>query len=85
MRIDHFLRASRLVVRRTLAQELCAAGAVLVNGIPAKSSRNVEVGDQITLRRWNDQTLTVRVSAIPSTRQISKHEASTLYETMAAK
>jgi ribosomal 50S subunit-recycling heat shock protein len=49
MRLDQFLRASRLVLRRTVAQELCEAGAVFVNGTPARSSRMVRLGDEITL------------------------------------
>jgi ribosomal 50S subunit-recycling heat shock protein len=47
MRIDLFLKASRLCLRRSVAQELCDAGAVEVNGAPAKSSRAVRVGDEI--------------------------------------
>ena len=79
MRLDQFLRASRLVLRRTVAQELCEAGAVLVNGAPARSSRAVRVGDEITLER-RERLLTVRVLALPAARQTSKHQAATLYE-----
>ncbi len=79
MRLDQFLKASRLVLRRTVAQELCEAGAVSVNGIAARSSRAVHIGDEVTLRRVNRQ-LTVRVLAVPDARQTSRREASTLYE-----
>lgn len=79
MRLDQFLRASRLVLRRTVAQELCEAGAALVGGVPARSSRMVRVGDEITLAR-RERLLTVRVLEVPSARQTSKHEAATLYE-----
>ncbi|MDQ1589987.1 MAG: hypothetical protein QOG00_1607 [Pyrinomonadaceae bacterium] len=79
MRLDQFLRASRLVLRRTVAQELCEAGAVLVGGAAARSSRAVRVGDEITLAR-RDRWLTVRVLAVPTARQTSKQEAATLYE-----
>ncbi len=79
MRLDQFLRASRLVLRRTVAQELCEAGAVTVNGAPARSARTVRVGDEIGLRRQG-HLLNVRVSAVPTTRQTSRHEAATLYE-----
>ena len=79
MRLDLFLKASRLTLRRTVAQALCDAGAVSVNNIPAKSSRGVHVGDEIALRRRN-QLLTVRVLALPATRQTSRSDASTLYE-----
>ena len=67
------------MLRRTVAQELCEAGAVLVNGAPARSSRAVRVGDEITLGR-RERLLTARVLAVPSARQTSKHEAATLYE-----
>jgi ribosomal 50S subunit-recycling heat shock protein len=79
MRLDLFLKASRLCQRRTVAQELCEAGAVLVNGVPAKSSRTLRPGDQITLRR-RDRLLLIRVLALPSTRQTSRREAPDLYE-----
>jgi ribosomal 50S subunit-recycling heat shock protein len=79
MRLDLFLKASRLVMRRTLAQEMCDAGVVRVKGAPAKSSRSVSVGDEITLPR-GQRVLTVRVLALPASRQTSRSEASTLYE-----
>jgi ribosomal 50S subunit-recycling heat shock protein len=79
MRLDQFLRASRLVLRRTVAQELCEAGAVLVGGVAARSSRAVRAGDEITIER-RERLLTVRVLAVPTARQTSKQEAATLYE-----
>jgi ribosomal 50S subunit-recycling heat shock protein len=79
MRLDLFLKASRLVLRRSVAQELCEAGAVEVNGAAAKSSRAVNPGDQITLRR-RDRLTTVRVLHLPQTKQVARHEASSLYE-----
>jgi ribosomal 50S subunit-recycling heat shock protein len=79
MRLDQFLRASRLVVRRTVAQELCEAGAVLVNDVAARSSRAVRVGDEITVRR-RERVLTARVIALPDSRNVSKSQAHTLYE-----
>lgn len=79
MRLDLFLKASRLCPRRTLAQALCEAGAVKVNNAPAKSARTVQAGDEIKLRRRN-RLLTVRVLKVPAARQTSRSEASTLYE-----
>jgi ribosomal 50S subunit-recycling heat shock protein len=79
MRLDQFLRASRLVLRRTVAQELCEAGAVEVNGQPARASRTVRPGDQISIRR-RSRSLTVRVAAVPETKQVSRSEAPALYE-----
>lgn len=79
MRLDQYLRASRLVLRRTVAQELCEAGAVSVNGAPARSSRNVREGDELTIRR-RERALTVRVRSLPQTKQVSRADASSLYE-----
>jgi ribosomal 50S subunit-recycling heat shock protein len=66
MRLDLFLKASRLCPRRSVAQELCERGAILVNGMPAKSSRAVHVGDKINLRRRN-HLLLLRVLVVPGT------------------
>jgi ribosomal 50S subunit-recycling heat shock protein len=79
MRLDQFLRASRLVLRRTVAQELCEAGAVSVNGAAARSSRTVRDGDEISIRR-RERALTVRVLTVPQTKQVSRADASSLYE-----
>ena len=79
MRLDLFLRASRLVLRRTVAQELCEAGAVSVNGAPARASRAVREGDEITVRR-RTRALTVRVLTLPQAKQVSRTDATSLYE-----
>ena len=79
MRLDLFLKASRLCPRRTVAQALCEAGAVLVNSVPAKPARAVQVGDRIALRR-RQRLLTVRVSALPQARQTARSDAASLYE-----
>jgi ribosomal 50S subunit-recycling heat shock protein len=50
MRLDLFLKTSRLVKRRTVAQEMCVAGRVLVNGQEAKPAKDVNPGDVITLK-----------------------------------
>jgi ribosomal 50S subunit-recycling heat shock protein len=55
-------------------------GAVTVNGTRARAAREVRTGDVITLRRREDQLLTVRVTAVPDNRQTSKQQAATLYE-----
>ena len=67
------------MLRRTVAQELCEAGAVLVNGAAARSARAVRVGDEITIGR-RERLLTVRVLAVPMVRQTSKQDAAELYE-----
>ncbi|HEX7313347.1 MAG TPA: S4 domain-containing protein [Pyrinomonadaceae bacterium] len=79
MRLDLFLRASRLVPRRTVAQELCEAGAVTVNGAAARASRAVREGDEITISRRN-RALTVRVLTLPQAKQVSRTDAPSLYE-----
>ena len=79
MRLDLFLKASRLCPRRSVAQELCEAGAVTVNGATAKSSRTVQIGDEIGLRR-RSRLILVKVLALPSSRQTSRREAPDLYE-----
>lgn len=81
MRLDLFLRASRLCSRRTVAQRICEAGRVSINGSPAKSSHVVKSGDEIAIR-GRDKLNTFRVLVIPSTRQTSRSDARTLYETL---
>lgn len=79
MRLDLFLKASRVYPRRTVAQKLCDAGLISLNGTPAKSAHPVKVGDEITINR-RDKISTLRVLAVPSERQTAKKDASTLYE-----
>jgi len=79
MRLDIFLKLSRLVPRRTVAQEMCEQGAVMVNGSRAKSAREVREGDQLSIDRGN--VTTVRIVEIPG-RPPSKAQARSLYETV---
>ena len=81
MRLDLFLKASRLILRRTLAQEFCDAGRVKVNEAKAKSSRDVKELDEIEIRR-NNRILKVRVLQVPNTKQVSKQTAANLYEVL---
>ena len=78
MRLDLFLKHSRLVPRRTVAQEMCDAGAVAVNGNPGKPGRSVAAGDTLALKQRGRLT-TVRVLSTPE-RPPSKADASSLYE-----
>ena len=80
MRLDLFLKMSRLEPRRTLAQQMCEAGAVKLNGARAKSSHTVRAGDLISIRKRGRIT-TVRVVDVPS-RPPSKAEAASLYESI---
>jgi ribosomal 50S subunit-recycling heat shock protein len=79
MRLDLFLKASRLCSRRTIAQKICEAGRVSVNGSSAKSSHTVKAGDEILITR-HDKLMTVKVLAVPTARQTSRKDASALYE-----
>jgi len=82
MRLDLFLKVSRLIPRRSLAQEFCDAGLIEVNGIAAKSGKEIKVGDEITLRR-RDRHLTIGVQHVPDAKQVSKQLAGELYEVIA--
>jgi len=79
MRLDLFLKVSRLCSGRSLAQKLCDAGLVSINGKPAKSAHSVKPADEIAMRVRN-RLLTVRVNCIPTARSVSKTEAASLYE-----
>ena len=78
MRLDQFLRYSRLVKRRPLAKSLADGGAVDIEGKTAKASSRVEVGDVLRLRLEN-RTLRVRVLG-EARRNLSKKDASALFE-----
>jgi len=79
MRLDLFLKASRISPRRTIAQKLCDAGLVYLNGTPAKSAHVVKVGDEISIKR-GDKTSKLKVLAVPSERQTSRKNSGILYE-----
>jgi len=79
MRLDLFLKVSRLCPRRTIAQQLCDAGFVLLNGRPAKSAHTVKAGDEIQIRR-RDREIIARVLKAPTTRNVSRRDADQLVE-----
>ncbi|HEY5997933.1 MAG TPA: RNA-binding S4 domain-containing protein [bacterium] len=78
MRLDRFLKLSRLVPRRTGAKELCDAGGVLVNGVAAKAGREVRAGELLTLQ-LPSRELSVEVLAIPEGRSVARAEARELF------
>jgi ribosomal 50S subunit-recycling heat shock protein len=78
MRLDIFLKLSRLVPRRSVAQQLCESGAVKVNDANAKSAREVRVGDKLSVKQRGRIT-TVRVLDVPL-KPPSKTQAASLYE-----
>ncbi|OLO27422.1 hypothetical protein BTR23_20165 [Alkalihalophilus pseudofirmus] len=76
MRLDKFLKVSRLIKRRTLAKEVCDQGRITVNGQVAKAGTNVSVGDELVIR-FGQKFVTVQVEAIKDTTR--KEEASSMY------
>ena len=79
MRLDLYLKASRLIPRRSLAQKFCDANLVKVNNLTAKSSREVRLNDEIEVKR-HSRLLKIRVLQIPRSKQVSRTEAANLYE-----
>ncbi len=77
MRIDKFLKVSRILKRRTVAQEACGGEKVLINGKVAKPSTAVKIGDEIEVL-YASGTLKIRVLNVKET--VKKEEASSLYE-----
>ena len=77
MRLDKFLKVSRLIKRRTVANEACDAGRVLVNGNVAKAFVKVKVGDIIEIQ-FGTKTVKVEVLAIQETTK--KEEAKELFK-----
>lgn len=76
MRIDKYLKVSRIIKRRTIAQEACEGGKVMINGKVAKPSSNVDVGDKITLT-FGTRTITVEVLSVKEV--VKKDDAQSLY------
>jgi ribosomal 50S subunit-recycling heat shock protein len=76
MRLDKFLKVSRLIKRRTVANEACDAGRVLVNEKSAKASLNVKVGDIIEIQFG---TSSVKVEVLGVQETVKKEEAKELY------
>ena len=76
MRLDKCLKVSRLIKRRTVANEACDAGRVLVNDKPAKASLNVKTGDRIEIQFG---TSSVKVEVLDVQETVKKDEAKELY------
>ena len=77
MRIDKFLKVSRILKRRTVAQEACSEEKVVINGKPAKPSTNVKIGDVVEIL-YASGTFKFRVLNITET--VKKEDAASLYE-----
>ena len=76
MRLDKYLKVSRLIKRRTVANEACDAGRVLINGKTAKASANVKEGDVIEIQFG---TRAVKVEVLDVQETVRKDEAKELY------
>ncbi|MBR5152665.1 MAG: RNA-binding S4 domain-containing protein [Clostridia bacterium] len=79
MRLDKYLKVSRLIKRRTVANEACDAGRVTVNGKVARASYDVKVGDVLTIQ-FGARPISVRVLEVKETAY--KDDAKTMYETV---
>ncbi len=76
MRLDKYLKVSRLIKRRTVANEACDSGRVTINDRPAKASAEVKAGDVITISFGNKD---VRVEVLDVQESVKKDEAKELF------
>ncbi|GFO85410.1 MULTISPECIES: RNA-binding S4 domain-containing protein [Anaerostipes] len=76
MRLDKYLKVSRLIKRRTVANEACSGGRVTVNGKTAKAGTNVKPGDEIRIQ-FGNREVAVEVLAVMDT--VKKDQAAELY------
>lgn len=77
MRLDKYLKVSRLIKRRTVANEACDAGRVMINDKVAKAGNEVKVGDKITIN-FGNKDVSVRVLTVADT--VKKEEAKGMFE-----
>ena len=77
MRLDKFLKVSRLIKRRTVANEACDAGRVMLNGKTAKASTNVKAGDILEVQ-FGNRVLKAEIVSISET--VKKEEAAEMYK-----
>ena len=80
MRLDKYLKVSRLIKRRTVANEACDNARVTVNGRPAKASHDVKPGDVIRIA-FGSRTLAVEVLAVAEA--VKKDDAAAMYKELA--
>jgi len=76
MRLDKYLKVSRLIKRRTVANEACDAGRVMVNDRPAKASADIKAGDKITIS-FGNKDVSVEVLSVQET--VRKEEVRELF------
>lgn len=77
MRLDKYLKVSRLIKRRTVANEACDAGRVMINDKVAKAGNEVKVGDKITIN-FGNKDVSIRVLTVADT--VKKEEAKEMFE-----
>lgn len=77
MRLDKYLKVSRLIKRRTVANEACDAGRVMVNGRTARASYDVKPGDELEIQ-FGQKTVRLRVLVMADS--VGKADASAMYE-----
>ena len=77
MRLDKFLKLSRVIKRRTVANDVCQAGRVTVNGKPAKPSVKLKAGDVVTILFGSGE---VKFKVLSLQETVRKEEAATMYE-----
>ena len=80
MRLDKYLKVSRLIKRRTVANEACDNGLVSVNGKPARASYDVKAGDQISLR-FGVRTVTVEVLSVQDREECRMNDYNSMPQT----
>ena len=76
MRLDKYLKVSRLIKRRTVANEACDAGRVTANGRPVKASYDVKVGDILEIK-FGEKTVTLEVLVVAD--NVGKNDAAAMY------
>ncbi|MCF6094692.1 RNA-binding S4 domain-containing protein [Microaerobacter geothermalis] len=76
MRLDKFLKVSRLIKRRTLAKEICDQGRVMINGVQGKASSTIKIGDTLSIR-FGQKIITVQVEKLDE--HVKKGDAGQLY------
>ena len=79
MRIDKFLKVSRIIKRRTVAKEVCDGGKVTVNGRPAKAGTDVVAGDVIEVQ-FGEKRFRARIKEVRET--VPAKDAENLYEVL---
>jgi ribosomal 50S subunit-recycling heat shock protein len=84
MRLDLFLKLSRLCPRRTVAQKLCDAGFVVLNDRAAKPAHEVHPGDEISIRTTTSE-IVARINFVPVSRNVSRRDAKSLVEVVSKK